>query len=138
MIAKHYPAHFRIKGHPTNFYEKILSGSKIHTIRKNYNLWEKRIEEVELGNAVLELRQWEGLPYRSKQITLLTLSNKHGVGIQKYRFIPEKSALDTTPEEIAKNDGLIFKHFQEWFAEADPNDDLAIIHFTPFRYKYKQ
>lgn len=136
MIARKYPAHHPRKGQYTKFYGAISDGSKIHTIRKNYNLWQKRILNVHQGKAVIELRQWAGLPYRSKHVYLLTLSAADGIGIQRYAFIPDKEALDTTPEEVAKNDGLSFNSFQQWFREVSASDELCIIHFTPFRYNY--
>lgn len=134
MIARRYPAHLSRKGEYTKFYGKISDGSKIHTIRKNYKFWEKRIIEVQLGKALLELRQWNGRPYHSKQDHLVTLSAADGVGIQRYAFAPQSDALDATVEEIAKNDGLSFNMFQEWFKDVKKEDELAIIHFTSFRY----
>ena len=59
---------------------------KIHTIRTNYQLWEKRINEVQEGNAVLSIRQWSGKPYRSKQTTILNLTKDDGVGIQPLKL----------------------------------------------------
>jgi hypothetical protein len=134
IIARKYPAHHPLKGNYTRFYGYIDDGTKIHTIRKNYPLWQKRILDIQLGQAVLELREWVGKPYRSKQRHLFTLTAKDGVGIQRYAFIPYKEALNATPEEIAKNDGLSFSAFQNWFRLLTNEDELCIIHFTPFRY----
>ena len=40
---------------------------------------------------------------------------------------------------IAENDGLDFETFKDWFGEKltanNGNEDLAIIHFTSFRYE---
>lgn len=33
-------------GQPTNFREKFLKKEKIHTIRANYPLWKKRLDEI--------------------------------------------------------------------------------------------
>ena len=63
-------------GEETAFKESFLNGKKIHTIRANYNLWEARIKEVQEGKAVLSIRQWSGLPYRSKQYEITELSKK--------------------------------------------------------------
>lgn len=124
---------------------------KIHTIRTNYKLWEKRIREVQEGNAVLSIRQWSGKPYRSKQVVIANLTKNEGVGIQPLkitRFIEKlgnkeyvaisvdgdiKNTL--TLEEIAHNDGLSFEDWAAWFKDADTSQDMAIIHFTSFRYE---
>lgn len=142
FLAKHSKA-----GEPTNFKEKFLKGEKVHTIRANYSLWEKRIGEVEDGKAVLSIRQWSGRPRWSKQIEIARLTAKDGVGIQKARIMPEADflvAIDEnydkylcTPEEIQKlanNDGLTKEDWEEWFKDCNASKPLAIIHFTKFRY----
>ena len=124
---------------------------KIHTIRTNYKLWEKRIREVQEGNAVLSIRQWSGKPYRSKQTTILNLTKDDGVGIQPLkitRFVDKldnkecvaisvdgKIKVNLTLEEIAHNDGLSFEDWAELFKGSDTSQDMAIIHFTSFRYE---
>ena len=114
-------------------------------------LWEKRINEVQEGNAVLSIRQWSGKPYRSKQTTILNLTKDDGVGIQPLKIIRFVDKLDNkecvaisvdgkikvnlTLEEIAHNDGLSFEDWAAWFKGADTSQDMAIIHFTSFRYE---
>lgn len=160
-------------GEPTEFADKFLLGQnltddkcvlcrvsrgelwrKIHTIRGNYDLWAKRISEVQSGDAVLSIRQWTGRPYNSLQVTLATLTAEHGVGVQKVVFDEwgeysirqmrgiraPKYRLDNAPrgfldvEQIAYNDGLSFDDFADWFSGVNTADPLAIIHFTNFRY----
>lgn len=132
------------KGMPWNF-------PKIHTIRTNYKLWEKRIREVQDGNAVLSIRQWSGKPYRSKQTTILNLIKDDGVGIQPLKItrcvdklddkeciaisVDGKTKANLTLEEIAHKDGLPFEDWAAWFKGADTSQDMAIIHFTSFRYE---
>ena len=70
-------------GNPTNFINGFISHDKIHTIRANYSLWEKRIKEIEAVKAILSIRVWEDKPYRSRQIELAMLSCIDNVGIQK-------------------------------------------------------
>ena len=126
---------------------RACSFPKLHTIRANYPLWEKRIKEVQEGKAVLSVRQWTGKPYRSKQIEIARLTAKDGVEIQKARIMPEANfmvAIDEdyekylcTPEEIqglANNDGLSLADWKEWFNGYDHSKPMAIIHFTKFRY----
>jgi hypothetical protein len=124
---------------------------KIHTIRTNYKLWEKRIREVQEGNAVLSIRQWSGKPYRSKQTTILNLTKDDGVGIQPLKItkfvdkldnkecvaisVDGKIKVNLTLEEIAHNDGLSFEDWAAWFKGADTSQNMAIIHFTSFRYE---
>lgn len=100
MISQKFPANHPRRGEETKFKQQIINaifvnqgwnkiaaypelGDKRHTIRANYDLWKKRIDEVQRGEACLSLRQWEGKPYRSKQIEFARLTNQDGVGIQQ-------------------------------------------------------
>lgn len=155
-IAKTFPADHPKKGEPTNFAEKIAYGMKpydaayenikLHTIRGNYPLWKKKIEEVISGNAILSIREWSGKPYASKQTILYDLDHSHGVGIEKLEFYEDKDNVpcikypiinnyaEPNLYEIAHNDGLSTISFKEWFKSYDLSEPLAIIHFTEFRY----
>lgn len=53
---------------------------KLHTIRANFPLWEKRIAEVQRGEACLSVRQWSGSPYKSPQVEIGCLTAEDGVG----------------------------------------------------------
>jgi hypothetical protein len=44
------------------FEDKILSSEKIHSMRKNYEFWKKRIESIMAGDGYLSLRAWAGKP----------------------------------------------------------------------------
>ena len=137
----------------THFKEKFILGqgltdydtpsmAKLHTIRANYPLWEKRIREVQDGNAVLSVRQWTGKPYRSKQVEIAQLTAENSVGIQKLCFPNRLTAWIDYPEKrlsvdfkyLAKNDGLSLADWCDWFRHYDLSKPLAIIHFTKFRY----
>ena len=157
MLSKVFPAkHFRA-GEPTYFSQKIHAAKyptllpneapKLHTIRANYDLWLKRIAEVQAGEAVLVLREWEGKPYRSKTREIMRLTADDGIGIQKLEIVREKfggrylflfyvdGELQTCfLESIAKNDGLSLGDWMDWFSGYDFSKPLAIIHFTSFRY----
>ena len=137
MAAKHFPSHHPKKGNETFFPISIIEGSKLHTMRNNYNLWKKRVEEVNAGKAVIQLRSWIGKPYRSKQETWMELKD---VGIQKLEwtllgwFVDDiESELET--RTLAKNDGFT-DHFDfvHWFDGKLKTQPWAIIHFTKFRY----
>ncbi len=142
-----------MKGHPragqeTDFASKFAKGqlgyvsklNKIHTIRCNYDFWEKRIKEIEKGNAILSIRQWTGKPYRSKQDVIANLSQKDGVGIQMLDCssmcfaIDGKLLDDFDAEKLASNDGLSLSDWKHWFDVEKATGKKAIIHFTNFRY----
>lgn len=119
---------------------ECFSIRKIHTIRANYPLWEKRIAQIQNGEAVLSIRQWTGKPYRSKQVEIARLTAEDGVGIQKLEFVngnlglPRIGIVYQRKQELAINDGLSFEDWFEWFKSYDLSKPLAIIHFTKFRY----
>jgi hypothetical protein len=150
-VSRYFPSYHKRKGDRTFFIEKIkpelelnkelpwpYEGEKIHTIRGNYPLWEKRIEEIQKGNAILSIRYWSGNPYRSKQVEFMKLDKSSSIGLQKLTQ-PDNFAMAVINntsvdwETIAKNDGLNFDDFYEWFKNSG-SDPMAIIHFTNFRY----
>ena len=161
MLSKHFPAQHLHAGKPTFFSELLWNalnnteatlvaddddmsiqvvGRKIHTIRANFALWEKRINEVERGEACLSIRQWKGRPYRSRQIELSRLTKDNGVGIQMLEFdkdsaepIIDGSMGNYKYTELASNDGLSGLDFINWLG-GKTLEPFAIIHFTPFRY----
>ena len=142
MLSKAFPAHHSKAGKPTNFVANFFQGAKIHTIRNNYPLWAKRIKEIQQGEAVLSVRQWEGKPYRSKQVEIMRLAS---VEIQKLTFkvgysnipninLPVVDEYYVDVEDLALNDGLSLEDWKEWFKGTDITKPLAIIHLTEFRY----
>ena len=168
-LSRNFPAKHPRHGEPTNFDTQLLNavwrahnmsigfpkvGMKLHTIRGNYELWSKRFEQIEAGNAVLSIRCWTGKPYHSKQEEIVKLTNEDGIGLQRLQFIPLNNDLGNfitsidfrchrMPEalnlahELASNDGLTFADWKEWIfisSKYDFKKPLAIIHFTKFRY----
>ena len=121
-------------GQPTNFRESFERGLKIHTIRCNYDLWAKRLDEVIAGRAVLSLRQWSGKPYGSKQIVLRDLTKEDGVGYQKITQERLFTNHFIVVECGAHHDGLAHADFYYWFDHKPTEKPYIIIHFTPFRY----
>lgn len=166
-VSRVFPATHPRNGESTYFVKKILNTvrhtgyyasdneenvdmiNKLHTMRANYPLWEKRMKKVQEGEAVIELFYWEGKPYHSKQIVFATLDKDSGVGVQSYH-IAEWEDEDGTEragycidnriirgfalDYLAKNDGLSLEDFKEWFRNYDLSKEMAIIHFTEFRY----
>ena len=169
MLSKAFPANHPRKGEPTDFRTKFLSARysqeggtlyiasygkrKLHTIRANYELWRKRFEKIERGEACLSIRQWEGKPRRSKAIEIARLTKDDGIGIQKLyltdeiNLLGEYGIVESTWElfgipgdskvsckQLAYNDGLSYEDWDAWFENYDKSKPLAIIHFTCFRY----
>lgn len=144
-VSEYFPKTHPKSGAPTNFIYSIGQKLKCHTIRGNYKLWQKRISEIQKGNAVLSIRTWSGVPYQSTQTERFTLSNQDGVGIQKIKLNRDIIDLgwvegqeefsDQSLSTIAHNDGLSIEDFRFWFEKYDFSEPMAIIHFTAFRYE---
>jgi hypothetical protein len=140
-VSHSFPKTHKRAGEPTNFPIAIKKSEKLHTIRGNYELWEKRFKQIEAGEACLSVRLWEGKPYNSKQFEICRLDKSHGIGVQKIE-IGESLHFASTIDgkkfgktwEISKNDGLSLDDFEEWFKDYDLTKPMAIIHFTNFRY----
>ena len=143
MVARTF-----MKGHPrqgqkTFFAHWIEWKLKKHTIRGNYELWKKRIEQVEAGLAEIVLKEWVGKPYSkgSTQNILFRLGKEDGVGIEQIVFEdadPNKPLVENEWRNIwsiANNDGLSVEDFTAWFSAYDLSEPFAVIHFTPFRYR---
>ncbi|MBV5334209.1 MAG: hypothetical protein JZU49_00195 [Sulfuricurvum sp.] len=148
-VSTKFPKTHKRAGEETYFPFEIVTKNKLHTIRSNYELWKKRIEQIQKGEAILSIRYWSGKPYNSKQIEFYQLDKDSGIGVQKlelsfnekpcyvynspygvgwYRFVDEKINI------LAENDGLSIEDFKEWFKGYDLSKPMAIIHFTPMRY----
>ena len=153
-LSRCFPAKHSKAGEPTQFRDAFYAGQvfnrgseclyvrpKLHTIRANYPLWEKRIRDIQEGKAFLSVRQWSGKPYWSKQIEIARLTTANGVGIQKLCFLGDnfnggyiRNGAYPSDKILAKNDGLSLADWEEWFRGYDLSKPLAIIHFTKFRY----
>lgn len=154
-LSQVFPVTHSRKGEPTGFKDKFLNAIKavpeewwkLHTIRANYELWKKRFEKIERGEACLSIRQWAGKPYRSKQVEIARLTREDGIGLQELRIVNEKykgrgimlGYVDGEQKKdffhtLSQNDGLSFNDWLEWFKGCNFNKPLAIIHFTKFRY----
>ena len=129
--------------------EPNIGDEKYHTIRANYELWRKRFDEIERGEAYLSIRQWYGKPYASKQIEIARLTKEDGIGIQLLCFAGNQTKKDRelhrpivggTREidyrRLAMNDGLAVKDWEDWFSNPDYDlrEPMAIIQLTKFRY----
>jgi len=138
-LSRNFLAYHKRAGEETHFKKKFLNGEKLHTIRANYPLWEKRIKEVQDGRAILSIRQWTGKPYRSKQVEIATLTAESGVGIQLMKVTNDFAECIVDDHHhnyvaVAMNDGLHPADWIDWFSSYDFSKSMAIIHFTKFRY----
>lgn len=152
MISSKFSKTHPRAGGPTYFKEKIITAVrgykndggnflKLHTIRGNYDLWAKRFEKINKGEACLSIREWTDKPYRSKQKEIINLTREDGIGLQSLRMTPlgwfiNDCDSDFTSEDFAKNDGLTLKEFSYWFRDQISIDmePMAVIHFTKHRY----
>lgn len=147
-LSKTFPKRHKRSGEPTGFESALFNAlnvgnsegkRKLHTIRSNFELWEQRFAEIASGNAVLSVREWSGLPYRSKQREIALLGKEDGIGMQLL-FLTDLMRPGKIEENlielpaIAENDGLCFNDWFYWFSRYDISKPLAIIHFTKFRY----
>jgi hypothetical protein len=137
-ISKVFPKTHKRAGEPTNFNTKINRREKLHTIRANYDLWKKRIDEVNAGTAMLSVREWSGKPYQTKQVELFQFTAENWIGIQKLENPHTRVGAIIDDQlnswaDVANNDGLSFEDFCDWFKSAK-NEPMAVIHFTEFRY----
>lgn len=143
ILSEKFPTTHPRKGQETEFGRSFLNGKKIHTIRWNFPLWEKRLKEVQEGRAVLSIRQWTCAPYRSPQKELARLTGSDSVGVQalKLKDLFSSTVIDGEKVELpdlAAHDGLSFSDWYDWFRKVDLRQPMAIIHFTKFRYGRKQ
>lgn len=163
LVSTKFPSYHKRNGENTYFREKILNAVKgnywpdidglnhfidelkLHTCRANYELWEKRIKEVQTGMAVISLRFHTLGRYvkGNKQIEFCRLDKCSGVGVQKLEFyksdlcypiVDENTDSNTVWPNLHINDGLEFDDFKDWFKPYDLSEPMAIIHFTNFRY----
>jgi hypothetical protein len=138
MVSEVFPKSHKKSGKPTGFPLAIKHYDKIHTIRGNYELWAKRFKQINEGKAMLSVRIWLGKPYRSKQGEIFRYDYRRKIGLQKLTD-PNNFAWATIDckqvnwEDVAKNDGLSFDDFCEWFKNPG-KEPMAVIHLTDFRY----
>lgn len=142
MISNEFPVTHKRAGESTGFKEKILCGSKVHTIRNNYDWWHDKAVMINSGEMELCLKSWIGRPYHTKQEQWLTLSS---IGIQKIRmeydaeqnhilaFVDEKQV---PVQMLALHDGLSVEDFIDWFFYGSKGSTFegVVIHFTKLHY----
>lgn len=148
-LSRVFPQTHSRRGTPTGFGDKLKSGKKKHTIRRNYDLWALNAEKMQRGNYMLSVRQWTGRPYHSKQCEIH--SSNEPIGVERitlnYRaandsIFAEVGGYQIDPSDLAANDGLSLTDFKEWFFgsvrdKEDASFTGVVIHFTKLRYGNK-
>lgn len=147
IVSENFPKTHPKAGESTNFPLSIKHYDKIHTIRGNYDLWAKRFEKINAGEAALSVRVWEGKPYNSKQREIFRYDYRRKIGIEKLNmgtfarednnevFLNfEVGKAMVSADLLAKNDGLSYDDFKNWFKGYDFSKPMVVIHFTDFRY----
>lgn len=150
-------------GHPrageeTHFADLVRDGKKIHTCRDNADYWCNKIERLKAAGGTLSIREWEGKPYRSRQITIADIPAEQ-VDVQRltvqraYVHILNSNAEPLVGyratindklvpmKELATNDG--FDRERDFEDFIDPLFDkyhsdtitLAVIYFNNYRYQ---
>lgn len=145
-LSRVFPQTHSRRGESTGFSDKLTSGTKIHTIRRNYDLWALNAEKMQRGGYELSVRQWIDKPYRSKQREIHTQNEP--IGVERIRIdynanrdeiIVHVNGQFVCAARIASNDGLSLDDFKDWFVgERRHKEDYifsgVVIHFTEFRY----
>jgi hypothetical protein len=132
---------------------QLVRNGKLHTIRANYPLWKKRIDEVTGGKAVLVIYQWNGKPYSADGNTNLFIFGTSavkdfidelmelekyqsalpildsGLGVQKALFIPELQIVAVGNEE----EGEVHS---TGYSEIATNDGLSLVDFKAWFQDY--
>ncbi len=120
-------------------------------MRGNYELWKKRLDQVNEGKAILSLREWKGRPYHKVdgvgQVEIMPILK---VGYQKvsikYAPWPDEDVrpkVFVDDKEISTNHNVMdlmirkdgfgdnIDNFYNWFPM---NFDGILIHFNSFKY----
>lgn len=149
VVSKAYPKVHKRHGEQTHFATKLVNGEKLHTIRNNYDLWAVNAEKMKTGNYVLSVRQWSGVPRRSKQCEIYHTDEEIGVEHITMMYSADDDSIAVCVEDrylsedeiaqLAKNDGTDVDDFKDWFFckqrnKQDATFNGVIVHFTPLRY----
>ena len=141
ILSEKFPSSHPRSGEETGFLVSLKDQLKKHTIRGNYELWKNRIDQVNNGEAVLSIRKWGGKPYRSKQVEILQLTHLAEIDVARLNAYGEGFEVEHSdgiwkivPDNvIAKNDGLKYQDFKDWF-DGYKMKDMALIYLSAFRY----
>ncbi|WP_418989279.1 hypothetical protein [Alistipes sp.] len=140
VISRKFPVKHPRAGQTTGLLDKLLKGTKIHTIRDNIGYWEEKIAKVNAGEMYISAKIWLDRPYKSPQQEMRRFTK---AGLQTIEMDYQNGRLSvridgrkyTELETLAGNDGLSLEDFIGWFfSNGRTHYKGAIIHFTEFRY----
>ena len=140
-LASRFPAWHPKRGQLTGFPEKVIRGTKIHTLREDPVKWEHNVELINSRKAELSVRRWIGRPYHSPQLEVKRLKKADIQHVRMTRdpgtghltvFIEGKQFPDVV--RLAANDGMTPDDFAGWFFRTSDTFEGVIVHFTDRRY----
>lgn len=159
-FSRKFPAYHPRKGEPTYFVEKILNfiGHDKRLYQKGINraICDLKLHTIRAGNRwkagdKFSPRVWSGKPYNSKQIIIapdievksvqefkIEVDNDYVcVLIDDWPFFEENKNMVTQTEAfetLAKNDGLTFVDFKNWFKYPSPFTGQIIAWSSEIKY----
>lgn len=132
-FMQYYAAASGYAGLPTLFEDKIVTGLKIHTIRKSYQYWATRIDNAQkCPESIYKLSLWSDRPYVSKQYQAQTglAQDLWYLPINFKKLNDEILVIDEQEfplDIVAKNDGLSADIFRDWFKSFVADDTPSIM-----------
>lgn len=136
QLSTEFPYYHQFAEMPTCYKESILSGSKIHSIKKTKYEIEELKHEIDNGNTILNLWTYENNGYGTQVEIFKTIMDSHYTEIIKkegHWFIG-KWKLPVKEQTLAINEGLTLQAFKGLWPLADYKH-LTLIYFTDFQYE---
>lgn len=133
LLSKTFPGGHPRGGQLNHFLAQAMNRQKLHTIRENAKGHYK-------DGDVVEIRQWSGKPYRSRQERTGIMFR---IGIEPVTLVLHSGGLTASVngmpvscERLAYNDGLALSDLIHWFFPGCKPGTFKgyILHFTSFRY----
>lgn len=136
QMPTEFPYYHKFAEMPTYYKESILSGSKIHSIKKpKYEIEELKFE-MNQGNTILNLWQYENHGYGTQVEIIRTITDAHYTKIEKKEghWYVGNWKLPVKAERLAVNEGLTLQAFNGLWP-LDDYKNLTLIYFTEFQYE---
>ena len=125
----------------TRFKEHVLDGTKHHAVLPNFDIWNRRMKEIEAGEAALEIAEYARSPISS--VPFLRLTIEDGIGLQLIKFRSDGMVYEIDGmhsagfnDLVPDNEGLPALYFRNWILHSEKlYEPFEIVHFGKFRYK---
>jgi hypothetical protein len=136
QLSTEFPYYHHFAEQPTNFKESILSGKKIHSIKKDKYEIEELKFEMDHGNTILNLWTYENNGYGTQIEVFKKIMDAHYTQIVKKdgHWYVGNWKLPVKTERIAANEGLTLQAFNGLWPLADYKH-LTLFYFTEFQYE---